>query len=837
MLEAVESSQIFSDSGDSRVLTPHEARIERGEAVGLIGVAAHSKRARIQRMLEGFRDQPIRLNLDRARLLTESMMSTEGQPMVLRWSKALAHILTHHPIHIEDEELLVGSAGSTQRYAVVYCELLGPARFYTQPQELGPSEPGAPIMITEEDVAALKEDILPYWERNAYSTAILNALPEETRRLMERAFVVTPTAASRSMLAWAHDYGKVLERGIGSIRREAQERLAALDPADTAASVEQRPFLEAVCLVCDGMIAFAHRYAELARSMAADEPRPERRRELLEIADICDRVPEHPARTFHEAVQSQWFIQTVSRFEQAVGGVVGNGRIDQYLYPYYRKDIDEGRLTEDEALVLLESIWIGMARSTDVYAKPGQPSLTDGFAHWEATTIGGLTPDGQDASNELSYLILRSKREFPLHYPDLAARIHSRTPNAFLHAVAETIKDGSGFPKLFCDDEIIPLLIAKGGTMEEANDYTITGCAETKMLNREGIATGCAWINLGAILEMALRDGRMACYGDELVGISSGDPTTFATFDQLWEAFTRQAQSIVQHTFIQQYIADTLKSRHIASPMFSMLHDLCMADCKDIHSGPIEGALYLGFFDIMGFGTVIDSLSAIRTLVFEEGKLTMRELLDALDRDFDGCEDIRQLCLNSPKYGNNDANVDQLGHNIEVFFAGLAHHHTTVFGGELDLRYVSVTSHIPLGAIVGATPDGRGAGEPLSESVSPSQGVDVKGPTATLMSISSTKGAQHKERCARLLNMKLSPASLVGKAGTRKLMALIRTACDMKMWHIQFNVVNRDTLIAAQKDPQKYRNLLVRVAGYSAYFVDLTPALQREIIRRTEHEF
>jgi len=786
-------------------------------------------------MLEGFRDKPIRLNVERARLLTESMKTTEGQPMVLRWAKALAHVLHEHPIHIEDEELLVGSAGPAGRYAVAYSELVGPGRFYTHPHELVPSKPGDSIVMTEEDIAVLKDEVIPYWQGNSYHEAIMNALPDETRRLMERIFVVTPTASGRSMLAWAHDYGKVLERGLGAIRSEATERLDALDPFDTAAYLAERPFLEAVRIVCDAMVVFAHRYAALARAMAAKEARSERRDELLRIAEVCERVPEHPARTFHEAVQSQWFIQTVSRFEQAVGGVIGNGRIDQYLYPYFRKDMDEGRLTEDEALMLLESIWIGMARSTDVYAKPGMPSLTDGFAHWEATTIGGLTRDGRDASNELSYLILKSKREFPLNYPDLAARIHARTPNAFLHAVAETIKDGSGFPKLFCDDEIIPLLVAKGGTIEEANDYCVTGCSETKMLNREGIATGCAWINLGAILEMTLRDGRMRCYGDGLVGVSTGDPRSFESFDELWCAFLAQVDNVVRHTFIQQHVADTLKSRHIASPMFSMLHDLCLKSATDIHAGPIEGALYLGFFDVMGFGTVIDSLAAIRSLVFAEHKLSMDELLRALDDDFVGHEAIRQMCLHAPKYGNNDPSVDRIGHDIEEHLCGLAHRHTSAFGGELDLRYVSVTSHIPLGAVVGATPDGRRAHEPLSESISPSQGRDSRGPTATLMSISSTKCAQYKERAARLLNMKLSPASIAGEGGTRKLMSLIRTACDMKMWHIQFNIINRDTLLAAQKDPEKYRNLLVRVAGYSAYFVDLTPALQSEIIRRTEH--
>ncbi len=819
------------------VLSPHEARIERGDPMGLVGDDAQSKRQRVQRMLQGFRDQPIRLNVSRARLLTESMKTTEGQPTVLRWGKALAHILTHHPIHIEQDELLVGSAGASGRYAVVYCELPGPGRFYTHADELAPSDPGDPILITEEDVSLLKDEILPYWERNAYHASLMDALPEETRRLMEKIFVITPTSTGRSMLAWAHDYEKVLERGLGSIRREAAERLDALDPFETAAYVEARPFLEAVCLVCDAIIAFAHRYAALARSLADSEPDRERRQELLEIADVCERVPEHPARTFREAVQSQWLIQTVSRLEQAIGGVVGNGRIDQYLYPYYRKDVDEGRLTDDDALVLLESIWIGMARSTDVYAKPGQPSLTDGFAHWEATTIGGLTPDGRDASNELSYLILRSKMEFPLHYPDLAARIHARTPNAFLHAVCETIKDGSGFPKLFCDDEIIPLLVAKGGSIEEANDYCVTGCSETKMLNREAIATGCAWINLGAILEMALRDGRLSSFANERLGVETGDPRTFACFEDVWNAFLRQAENALKHTFIQQHVSDTLKSQHIASPMFSMLHDLCMESARDIHSGPIEGALYLGFFDIIGFGTVIDSLAAIRELVFDKRRLTMEQLLDAIESDFEGQEAIRQLCLNAPKYGNNDPAVDSIGREIEGYFSSLARRHTTAFGGELDLRYVSVTSHVPLGLVVGATPDGRRANEPLSESISPSQGRDVKGPTATLSSIDATKCAQYKERAARLLNMKLSPSSLVGEAGTSKLMSLIRTACDMKMWHIQFNIVNRETLLAAQQDPEKYRNLLVRVAGYSAYFVDLTPALQNEIIRRTEHQF
>ncbi|MBI5504590.1 MAG: glycyl radical protein, partial [Deltaproteobacteria bacterium] len=691
------------------VLSPQEARIERGEPVGLIGDAARSKRARIHKMIEGFRDRPIRLNVERARLLTESMRQSEGQPTVLRWGKALAHVLEHHPIHIEDDELLVGSAGPSGRYAVVYCENGGYGRFYMQAHELVPSRPGDQIVVTEADIEVLRSEILPYWETHQYSAALLKALPDETRRLMQRIFVVTSTASGRSMLAWAHDYGKVLSRGIGSIKREAEEKLFAIDPFDTRACVEDRPFLEAVILVCDAMVTFAHRYAELARKMAGAESDRERREELLEIARVCERVPEHPATTLREAAQSQWLVQIVSRLEQSIGGVVGNARIDQYFYPYYKNDIEAGRISDDDALVLLESIWVGMARNVDLYAKPGQPSLTDGFAHWEATTIGGVTRDGRDATNELSYLILQSKREFPLHYPDLSARIHSRTPEAFLHAIAETIKEGTGFPKLFFDDEIVPSLLAKGAEVAEANDYCVTGCTEVKMLNRDVVATGGCWVNLGAILEMTLGGGQMKCFSDDCVGVATGDPRDFTTFDELWAAFGIQAENVMRHTFIQQFVADKLKSSHIASPMFSMMHDLCMADCKDIHSGPIKNGLYLGFFDIIGFGTVIDSLAAIKKLVFDDRALTMDELLTALDANFDGHEAIRQMCLNAPKYGNDDPYADSIGRDIEEHFARLAHSQTSAFGGELDLRYVSVTSHVPLGLIVAATPDGRRA--------------------------------------------------------------------------------------------------------------------------------
>jgi formate C-acetyltransferase len=764
------------------VLSPQEERIRQGQEVGLVTPEARQGRARIQRMLEGFRDQPIRLSLARARLLTESFRQTESEPLVLRWGKALAHILERVPIHIGPDDLVVGSAGPPGRYAILYPEL--EEKFFAEDvQATGPEEG---IVLTDEDVRVINEELRPYWQGRQYHSAFVGALPEDTRRLVERYFVLTPTATARSCLAWNHDYEKVLKRGIAGIRHEAQERLASLDPLDPRDTVEKAPFLNAVVRVCDGIVGFARRHAELARSLAEAEARPERRRELREIAEICDRVPEHPARTFREAVQSQWLIQTASRLEQRIGGTVGNGRIDQYLHPYYAKDRNEGRITPQDALELLECLWIGMARNVEIYTSPGSLSYTQGYAHWEATTIGGQTPDGRDATNELSYLMLQSKREFPLNYPDLAARIHARTPERFLHEVCETIQEGTGFPKLFFDEEIIPLFLAKGAELAEANDYCIAGCTEAKLVNRDGVTTGCAWLNLGAVLEMALGDGFVKRLGEQRLGVATGDAREFRCFDDVWAAFCKQAENVMRHTLVQQWVADTLKSRFIASPLCSMLHDLCMQDCRDMHAGPVAGALYLGFVDTLGFGTAIDSLAAIKSLVFDEGKLGMAELLHALAADFEGHEAIRQLCLNAPKYGNDDPYADAIGRDIEDTFCRLTRRYPSAFGGELDVRYVTITAHIPFGAVLGATPDGRRAGEPVSEGVSPSQGADRNGPTASLISTAKTRSEGRRERAARLLNMKLSPSAVAGPEGTRKLMSLVRTACDLKLWHLQF---------------------------------------------------
>ena len=600
---------------------------------------------------------------------------------------------------------------------------------------------------------------------------------------------------------------------------------------------EKRPFLEAVIIVCDAIVLWAKRHAKLAREMAEKEQDPQRKAELLRMAENCEHVPGEPARDFWEACQSQWFTQMFSRLEQKTGTTISNGRMDQYLYPFYKKDKQAGKLKDKEAMELLECMWVGMAEFIDMYISPCGGAFNEGYAHWEAVTVGGQTPDGRDATNELTHLILKSKREFPLHYPDLAARIHARSPERYLWDVAETIKDGTGFPKLINDEEVVPLYVSKGATFEEALDYAVSGCTEARMPNRDTYTSGGAYINFAAAVEMVLRNGRMKKYGDQLLGVETGDPRNFKTWEEFWNAYVQQHMLFLKTAFVQQYIINKLRAKHFAQPMGSAMHDLCMKHCIDLHQEQIPEGINLGYFEYMGLGTVVDSLAAVKKLVFEEKRLSMDELIKAIDANFVGYEDVQALLRSAPCYGNNDPYADAIGREIDRISVDYAAKYSmSDLGMNNDARYVPFTSHVPFGKVVSATPNGRTDGFPLSDGTSASHGADVNGPTAILLSNYNTKNMGRRARAARMLNIKFTPKCLEGEEGTEKLISFIRTFCDLKLWHVQFNVLNRETLLAAQKDPQKYRNLIVRIAGYSAYFVDLSPDLQNDLIARTEHE-
>jgi formate C-acetyltransferase len=797
-------------------------------------------RERVYKILERNQFTLPHVDVERAKYFTESMRQTEGELLTLRWAKALKNVAEKITVWITPDQLLAGRVGQLGRYGILYPEIDGD--FYREVLADLEHRDKSPFQISKEEIKIVMEEIAPYWEGKTYHEHLNKVLPKEIRNVtyvdergLKSKFVVSETSSYRSALQWVPDYEKVLKRGFIDIQNEAKERLSKLDLNNSVDLWEKKPFLDAMVIVCDAIMIWAKRHVDLARDLAAKENDAKRKAELLQIAEICERVPAYPARTFREAMQCQWFVQMFSRIEQKASAIISNGRMDQYLYPYYKKDIEEGRITRDEAKELLECMWVDMAQFIDLYINPTGVEFQEGYAHWEAVTIGGQTPEGMDATNDLSYLFLESKREFPLNYPDLAARIHSRSPERFLREVALTIKDGSGFPKLINDEEVVFLNSLKGCPVREALDYAVSGCTETRMPNRDTYTSGCVYVNFATALEMTLYNGRMLHYGDELVGLETGDPTKFKTWEEFYEAYKAQHLNLLRKAFQQQHVVDKLRPMHFAAPLSSVLHNLCMENCLDLHTEKIPGGVDYSYFEFLGYGTVVDSLAAVKKMVFEDKRLTMKEVLDACKADFKGFEPVREMLRKAPRYGNDDPYADSIAKDVDRFTQIEAEKSTKERGVHVDVRYVPITSHVPFGKVISAMPNGRHAWTALSDGSSASHGADENGPTAVLLSNYKSKNYDMINRASRLLNIKLSPKSVAGDEGTQKIVNLIRTWCDLKLWHLQFNIVNKQTLLNAQKEPDNYRSLLVRIAGYSAYFCDLSRDLQNDIIDRTEH--
>ena len=826
----------------TNVLSAQEAAIESGKKV-MHGTATD----RVLRLFEAIRTggQP-RVALERGIYFTESFKATEGQPLNLRWAKALKHITENISVTIFDDELIVGRPTTWfGRYTLVYPELDG--SIIKEGAEAFLKAQGNPdsIAVAPEDKKIIDDVLFPYWNGKDFTPNFVKALPPESRHMsfgsdpnnigVMQTFVVLSTSTMRHSQNWVMDFGKIISRGCKGIREEAQAKLVALEhPRDL---VHKKPFYEAVIITCDALSIWAKRYSKLATEMAAKEKNPQRKKELEEIAAVCAWVPENPARTFREAIQSQWFAQLFSRLEEMVGGQVCQGRMDQYFYPTYKKDIDEGRITPEAAQELFQCLWLNMMQSIESQMSPAAASGRQGFSHHETVTIGGQTPDGLDATNELSYVLLESTRPLKTSYPELAARIHANTPDKFLHALVDTIKDGKGSPKLVNDEFQIPFFLSHGISKKEALDYAASGCTESRLPNRETGKTGNSAINYGAIIEMTFRDGKMKIWKDDQFGLKTGDPRTFKTFDDVWNAFKLQLENVVKHCMIQKYVAMALKPKYIAAPFCSMVHDLCMEHARDIHSHGeyIPGALDACCIDgVGGFGTAIDSLVAIKHLIFDTKKLTWDQLLEAMECNWEGKEAIRQMCVNAPKYGNGIEWVDKIGYNIQRVIMEYSHKYPKPHGQSFNMRIIPVTFHVPSGKVTMATPSGRHAGEFLSEGISPSHGMDLKGPTVALQSMARATCHVLKEHREDLINMKMAPANVAGEEGTRRFMQLARVWCSQKHAHIQFNILNKKTMLEAQKNPEKYRDLVVRIAGYCAYFVDLSPNQQAEIIARTE---
>jgi formate C-acetyltransferase len=801
-------------------------------------------------LLGEIRKSPIRLFVERARILTDVYKRTEGEPINVRHAKFLKEFAEQIPIYIHPDETIIGSpAPWLGRYVTPFAECDGSgyaALNYLVNDTPRPSQ----VFMTSADWQVMEGEIAPYWKTHALDVNFLNLLRTAAPDAYRYAWtqdgnatgVYLETGIARSSQNWTLDYDRVLKIGFRGISTELEALQVALEPTDPRL-LEKRAFIEAGLLTCDAVITWARRYADAAAEMAKQQQDPKRKAKWERIAEVNRRVPENPARTFAEAMQCQWWTQAWTRIEFNIGGNVGNGRVDQYLYPYYQADKAAGRITDDEVVDLLRMLYLKMYQYIFAPLAATAAGATEGFAHFECFCVGGQTPDGRDATNELTYLVLKSKRGVGITMPDLAVRLHSGTPERLVHEIAETIKEGQGYPKLVNDEIVIPMYLAKGVPLQLAYDYTINGCMEVRQIRAEVYNCGSAYGNVVMPLEMALNQGRIRRLKNVQIGPKTADPHQFTSFDEVWDAYTTQMRYYLKQVLDRTILYENLRSRYIASPFSSIVNSPYMREMRDamVSGVGFECKDYVSLvnMDMIGPATLSDSLVAIKKLVFDDKKITMAQMIEAIESNFEGHEAIRQLALHAPKWGDHNAAADDMMVKIQRFIQGeiaKLPNPNRVVNRNWEQRVLPVTVQVQLGMGTAATPNGRKATEPLSEGCGPQQGHDTKGPTELLNSVALFEPRDSKHWCAPLFNVKLSPGSVKGEEGTRKLMAYLRTYCDKRIWHIQFNVVNKETLLAAQKDPEKYRDLIIRVAGYSAYFAEMDKAAQDEIISRTEHE-
>jgi len=760
---------------------------------------------------------------ERALHATESYSETEGLPIEIRRAKMLEKVLTEAPVKIREGELIVGCKTPQPMGSPLYPEVA--CDWIIKEIDAIGERKEAPFFVSERTKNILEKKIFQYWKGRQVYNRIMESIPKEVKDTIDEG-VFFHYYLNRTIGHIAVNYEKVIRKGLNQIKREIEEELAKVD-FEQRECLRKMNLLKAMLIASDAAVKFARRYADEARRLAKSEKRLNRREELERIAEVCDHVPANPARTFHEALQSFWFTHLILNLETN-SYAISPGRFDQYMYPYYRRDCEDGRLSIEDAKELLECLWVKFNELT-VAKEGGTAKASITYADFQNLNLAGQTSEGLDATNELSYLCLNVAAELKLIQPQLSVLISSKTPHEFLMKACEVIRMGFGMPAVFNDDEKTMSMLDKGKTLEDARTGSINGCVEPCVQGKENMASS-GYLNLVKCLELALNDGVNPLSGKQ-IGPRTGNPTQFKSFKDLMEAFRKHVEYFVNLKVMYDSIARRVYAEFCPVPFTSMLMEGCIGKGRDYHDG---GAVYnLPMICGVGTGTAADSLAAINKLVFEDEMVSMSELLQALRSNFNGHERVRQMLMNrAPKYGNDDDYVDFLAREIVDLFCSELRRHRNSDGVPYAANMIPTTTHLYFGELTGATPDGRKAGEPLSEGVSPVQSKDVKGPTAVVKSISKLN---HVKCSGTLLNMKFHPSVLAGAGGLEKFSRLIRAYFDLGGHHMQFNVISGETLRDAQKHPERYQNLIIRVAGYSDYFVRLSRELQDEIISRTEH--
>lgn len=784
--------------------------------------------ARIQKAKDEYVNNKPAISYDRARIWTESYKKTEGRSEAIRRAQAFKDVCEQLVVTIFPGELIVGAVGEFRK-----CGILTPEFSWTwvdKEMDHFSDRVQDPYEMTDEQRKFVRANIFPYWKGKSLEEAFLAQIPADTAKVaVDTGIVDIDSKWRQSVGEITPDYQDVLfKKGFGGIIKTCQDKMAQLKLSQPDA-LRKRDFYRSVILCGEGMITLAHRYADKADAMVADEKDSVRQAELKQIAAICRRVPELPPQTFHEALQMIWFYQ--------LGGILmenplslNPGRFDQYMYPYYQYDIVHHLHDDDGILELIECYWLKLsewvwtisANTADFFA---------GYNQFQNLTVGGSDRNGKDATNELSYLALKATAEVKTHQPGLSVRISQKSPRAFIDAVMELVAQGTGFPAIHSDKTGYQMLKNLGYDTEDARDWNNCGCV-VPHFRKTFEWTSTVNVNFSGAFEYATNGGKSRMTGKQM-GLPIHQDRQFDTYESVEQAFMEQFDNLIDISVTGTLIAQRLQKEMIPRPYFSALSEECLEKGKDLVDGGAKyniGPVLTG----IGLAESANSLAAVKKLVFDDKICTMAELLDAMDKNWEGYEALRKQAQNAPKYGNDDDYVDDIAQRIANHFYEETHQYRDIYGSPFTSAFMGISNFIPTGRVIGATACGRKAGEPISEGVSPVAGTDVSTSLAAMNSCAKMNQDIHSG--GTLLNLRLSHDLVSTKRGRSNVAAMVQSFFDMGAFHVQFNTLSTETLRKAQEHPEEYKDLLVRVAGYSTQFVHLSKTLQDSIIRRSVHD-
>lgn len=781
---------------------------------------------RVKKLRQESLDSKPYISTERAELVTDVYSKNIGfvsEP--IRRALVFKHLMENKTIYIGDEELIVGEKGPAPKATPTYPELCCHS---SQDLEILDSRKKIPFAVSDDSRKVYEEKIIPFWNGNSMRDFIFSEMTEEWKDSYE-AGIFTEFMEQRAPGHTVLD-DKIYKKGFNDFKKDIQKSLESLDYHNDPEAFNKTQELKAMSICCDALITYASRHSEKALALAEKEINPERKSELKKIAEVCNHIPANQPRNFWEALQYYWFVHLGVTTELNTWDAFCPGHLDHHLYPFYKNEIEKGTLTKEKAEELLQCFWIKF-NNQPAPPKVGVTAEESGtYTDFAQINLGGHNEDGSDGVNELTYLILNVIEDMRLIQPSSSIQVSKNNPNKFIKRAAEIIKTGFGQPSVFNSDLIVEELVRQGKSLIDARCGGSSGCVEVGAFGKENYnLTG--YFNLPKVLEITLNNGIDPRTG-KMIGIRTGETVKFKLFDELFSAFKKQLNHFVDIKIRGNNVIERLYADHMPSPFLSLLIDDCIFTGKDYHDG---GARYnTSYIQGVGLGTITDSLSAVKYHVYERRNMSMESLMKILKENFYNNERIRQLLLNkTPRYGNDNDYADDIMKQVfESYFKAIDGRKNTK-RGTYHINLLPTTVHVYFGSVIGALPDGRFAYQPLSEGVSPVQGADRQGPTAVLKSVSKM---DHVRTGGTLLNQKLTPQLLEDDNGMNKFVSLIRTYFKLNGHHIQFNVVDAETLLAAKEHPEMYRDLIVRVAGYSDYFCDLSEALQNEIITRTEHQ-